>query len=558
MAKYPWRIANEELLKPTNIGEVLSFKNRKIGEIVEVKVKVPAKLDVLTLEIFVKGVKKDWLVVTSGWHTWSGRETRGKDVGISDFPTKLAKMKTEFTVEPGSGKVSIPEGVGQSYGYVVFRSKSGAKNFCVGIIPSLKEVEDIRFKLVRGGVSVMLRKNLEKLDHSREVAFKVFLARGMFIEEVFRFGQELSKFTKLKLMNNRLLWFTWASYGKGVTQKFGVENELPYLKELGVDTLIIDDGWEPTVGQWEFDKKDFPDVGGMIKKIKSSGIKPGIWVAPFMAIRESEVSLKHPDWLMKDGKGRLLNVSNPQIQPTGRIRPFVEPAIGLDISIPEVREYLYGVITHVAKMGFEVFKFDFVSIPFVGELKNKDKTSVEYYRLFFQELRKRLGKNIEFIGCGAPMMESIGLFEGMRVTADSAMPNLSALKYYGGFLEKLHTIPFVSDFLRRHFSINTVMYRDATAVVFRRAYLFGKAFGLLVDGVHLSDPKIYIDPEAKRQMAEALPAFKWLGVLTNLFVGDSLVRCGVEGREVWKRFLAKYKLGERAWIEERTGNVWVK
>lgn len=430
------------------------------------------------------------------------------------------------------------------------------------MIPSLSEIEDLKFRLARGGVIVTIRKNLEKLNHAREVSFKIFLAKGMYTEIIWRFGEELARLNKIKLMKNRIIWFSWAAYGKGVRQERDIEPELPYLAELGVDTIVIDDGWEKVVGQWEVDTDKFPEMIGLVENMKKLGIKPGIWIAPFMVMRESEIFNFHYDWIIKDKDGKVVNVTNPQIQPTGRLRPFIERAVGLDISFPEVREYLYGEFIRLAKIGFEVFKVDFISIPFVGELAHKDKTSVQYYREFFQELRVRVkqatGKDIELIGCGAPMMESIGLFEGIRVSADSAMPNIATLRYYGRLFRIFSAIPFLGSLIRgKVMDIHTIMYRDAAAVAFRRALVFGKAFGLLVDGVHLNDPKIHIDKVEKRRLIEALPAFKWLGVLTNIFIGDSLVRAGLRGRLEWQGFLTRFKKGQKAWIEEKTGNVLV-
>ena len=384
----------------------------------------------------------------------------------------------------------------------------------------------------------------------------------MYTEIIWRFGDELAKLNNLVLMKDRIIWLTWAAYGKGVRQERDVVPELPYLVDIGVDTLIIDDGWEKVIGQWEVDTDKFPDIIGLIDDIGKLGLRPGIWIAPFMTMKETEVFRLHPEWIIKDREGRFANVSNPQIQPTGRLRPFTERALGLDISNADVREYLYGEFVRLAKIGIDVFKVDFVSIPFIGELSCKDKTSVEYYRLFFQEVRERIcveaKKEVEIIGCGAPMMESIGLFEGIRVSADSAMPNLETLRYYGRALKIIGAVPFVGGFVKEKTSlVHTIMYRDAAAVAFRRALLFGKAHGLMVDGIHLNDPKIYVDPDERKRTIEALPAFRWLGVLTNIFVGDSLVRAGLGGRHEWEEFLAKFKKGSPAWIEEKTGNVLI-
>lgn len=557
------RDANLEIpVKLTSENKVFDFKNNEFGEVLKFTAKVEQGSDYVSIDIFLPGITSQYSVVTSGWHTWSGRETRGKDVGIGDFQSKIAKNETEFVVEPGKGNVPIPNDEGSSYGFVVFRSIDGLKNVGIGVVPSLKEIEDIKFKVKGDGVLVTIRKNLEQVNNSREVVFTLFLASGTYTEIVWRFGEELAKLNSIKLMKDRIIWFSWAAFGKGVRQERDIEPELPYIAEIGADTIIIDDGWEKVVGQWEVDTDKFPEIIGLIENIKKMGIKPGIWIAPFMVMRETEIFNLKNEWVIKDRDGKVLNVSNPQIQPTGRLRPFVERAVGLDISIEEVREYLYGEFIRLTKIGFEVFKVDFASIPFVGELSNKNKTSVEYYRQFFIEVRERIkkttGKDIELIGCGAPMMESIGLFDGIRVSADSAMPNIATLRYYGRIFRIFSAIPGIGNLIKNKIvDIHTLMYRDAAAVAYRRALLFGKCHGLFVDGVHLNDPKIYIDEEEKKKLEEALPAFKWFGVLTNIFIGDSFVRAGLQGRVEWKEFINKFKKGQEAWIEEKSGNVLV-
>lgn len=557
-----WQLPTNKL-KPQKISNVFNFKNKVFGEVVEISIDAEKGQESTSIDIFIPNISKEnHNVVTSGWHTWSGSETRGKDVGIGDFKAKFSKNQTEFVVEPGRGKDLLSKDEGVSYGLVTFRKKDGTENVGVGVIPSLTEIEDIRFKLKDNGVLVTLRKKLERLNKKRKVVFKIFLAKGMYTEIVWRFGEELAKLNKRQLMKDRIIWFSWAAYGKGVRQIRDIEPELPYIAEVGADTIMIDDGWEKVIGQWEVDTDKFPDIIGLIDNMRRLGIKPGVWIAPFMAMRETEIFRLKYDWIIKDKNGKVLNVSNPQVQPTGRLVPFIERAVGLDISLSEVREYLYGEFIRLAKIGFDVFKVDFISIPFIGELTNKEKTAVEYYRLFFNEVRtkvkKATGKDIELIGCGGPMMESIGLFEGIRVSADSAMPNIATLRYYGRLFRIFSAIPLVGRLIRgKILDIHSVMYRDAAAVAFRRALLFGQCHGLLVDGVHLNDPKIYIDKEEKHRVIDALPAFKKFKVLTNLFIGDSLVRAGLKGRLEWLGFLTKYKKGQEAWIEEKTGNVLV-
>ena len=76
-------------------------------------------------------------------------------------------------------------------------------------------------------------------------------------------------------------------------------------KEIGVELFVIDDGWfkgrindKAGLGDWEVDKKKFPDgLGPMIKKINDMGMDFGIWIEPEMVNPDSDLYRAHPDWV---------------------------------------------------------------------------------------------------------------------------------------------------------------------------------------------------------------------------------------------------------------------
>ena len=97
-----------------------------------------------------------------------------------------------------------------------------------------------------------------------------------------------------------------------------------------VNIFQIDDGYEPFVGDWLDPCEKFPNgMKYIADKVHEKGYKAGIWIAPFSCQTVSRVAKEHPDWLIKDEKGK--------------------PTIGciawggaytLDIYNPEVREYI--------------------------------------------------------------------------------------------------------------------------------------------------------------------------------------------------------------------------
>lgn len=528
----------------SEVGQTLEIQAGKMGEVHSINVEVPTNGKV-NLHLKLPQVPEDGAVRTEGYHTWSGvnADFTGRGVGMKSIVDATKGGKTAFVVEPGLGGEKIPEGTGRSFGCVDFRWTEpgvGTRDTFVGLIPDFIGLDHLEFTPSRNGkgMDMILVRDFGGVGNISQTEFKVFVSSNRYSEAVIGFSDELEKLVgEIKPYQDQADWFSWAAYGKGVKEAH-IRSELEAIRsnpDLGkaVTAMVIDDGWEATLGQWEFDRKKFPDPEGLIAEIKVAGIKPGIWVSPFMADRSAQVYKNHPEWFIKDKKGKHLAVSIPQIQPTGEINPIARSPYGLDISIPEVREYLFGEMERLAGMGFEVFKLDYLSVIFTGELTHKDKTPVQYYREFINESRRRmsekLGKPVELIGCGAPMFESIGLFEGIRVSMDSALPNLGSVV---DMLKKLGKV-----------KIDENMYLDAAATAFKRVLIFGKVLGLMLDGVHLNDPRVNVSSKLKTRLKLAFPALKGIGGLSNLFIGDSMVNVDESGRSEWAEFLNKFKMG---------------
>jgi len=107
-------------------------------------------------------------------------------------------------------------------------------------------------------------------------------------------------------------WKTWG-YGKDFKLS-DIYAKLPEFKELGIEMILLDDGWFSNYGDWEpsTEKDKFPEgrksLIKFVKDMHSEGFKVGIWWSPLIAEPQSEVAKAHPDWLMmqKDGNPYLM------------------------------------------------------------------------------------------------------------------------------------------------------------------------------------------------------------------------------------------------------------
>lgn len=519
-----------------------------LGQVVEFNVENLNPGNPISLDFsFDKVPSENYSVITGGWQTWSTSVSAGtigeKLIGLRPFEKSLGEKTVPF-FEPGSGNEQIDSNEGRSYGYIDFRQIKQGNNLFLGVIPDLKNEERIKLREEGERIVVTIEKDSVGSNSSSE-KFRIFLGDINVRGENASYGEIIEAYAKeliplvgdIKLMHDRSIGFSWASYGIGVDQKkVGLEVE---AASGVIDTYVIDDGWETTTGSLQADKNKFPDLPALASLMKKLGIKPGIWVAPFLIKQEAAGNLP-ANFFMKDAKGKPYRISEQMLQSdSGSILPTQKP-FGLDISVPEFREYLVGKFVELANMGFEVFKVDYLAVPFTGPLQNHDQTKIQYYRKIFTEIREAVrqtsGKEIEFIGCGAPMMESIGLFEGIRMTGDSVLTDYEQMPRYGRLIAGLNKIG-----LTRYFSkLNTDRYKDAAAVASRRSLIYKYAHGLILDGVHLNDKKIYLDSSKKALLSEMFLALRRLGV-SNLFVGDGLARLNSEQKQSWKEYVARFK-----------------
>jgi alpha-galactosidase len=147
----------------------------------------------------------------------------------------------------------------------------------------------------------------------------------------------------------------------------------------------------------------------MARQIKATGRTAGLWLAPFMVTKISSIFRNHPDWLLKDKHGRPV--------PVGLTWAGVPYA--LDVSHPDVLEWLDKLIRKVRGWGYDYLKLDFLYAGAIPGKRYQDIPREVAYRNAMQVLREAAG-NAYVLACGAPVIPSIGLCDGIRVGPDVA------------------------------------------------------------------------------------------------------------------------------------------
>lgn len=165
---------------------------------------------------------------------------------------------------------------------------------------------------------------MEKLSHNFHKVIREHVCRG-----------------KYKLAERPVLINNWeATYFD-----FNEEKILKIAEQaasLGVDMLVLDDGWFGKrdddcsgLGDWFVSEEKLNGgLGKLAEKIKSLGMKFGLWFEPEMVSEDSNLYRSHPDWAIK------IPSRNP-------VRSRYQ--LVLDMINPEVRDYLFGAISDILK-----------------------------------------------------------------------------------------------------------------------------------------------------------------------------------------------------------------
>ncbi|MBA2694306.1 MAG: alpha-galactosidase [Actinobacteria bacterium] len=199
------------------------------------------------------------------------------------------------------------------------------------------------------------------------------------------------------------VWCSWYRYFEQVTSTDIIDtlDTLDAL-EMPVDVVQIDDGWSTGIGNGLRPRNGFGDLVGLVDRVRQTGRRTGLWLAPFVVGRETDVAHEQPDWLTS---------------PAGF--NWGQELVGLDLTHPGVRDYLTTTLTRLRDIGVDYLKLDFLYPGAAPARRYHDVPGVQAYRSGLQLIREVMGPETFLLGCGAPLLPSVGLVDGMRVSSDT-------------------------------------------------------------------------------------------------------------------------------------------
>ena len=238
------------------------------------------------------------------------------------------------------------------------------------------------------------------------------------IEWFIAFGQENICFEEYaKQLGNRLgatkkntaprVWCSWYSLYYVIDEPI-LHKIFNALDDLPFDVLQVDDGWQMDIGDWEANRKFPSGMNALADKIKSTGRRAGLWLAPLIATKSSRLFHQHADWFLRDERGRYVSAGFN----------WGEPLYALDTTHPDVSSWLVALMKQVRSWGFDYLKLDFL---YAGALKGKrykDMPREATYRESLRVMREAMGEDAFFLTCGTPILPAIGLCDAIRIGPD--------------------------------------------------------------------------------------------------------------------------------------------
>lgn len=454
-------------------------------------------------EFLTRPFSDDERVLENGYQSWTDtvemtKNDRIRKVGLRN----KIYMGNPILNAYGDGdwrKYDTRKGCFHSYSYTYIRD--GAQYEIYGSLNERTGYTIFNFDL--NGGKIVVEKNLEGVvcDGDYEALHYVVVKGGE--EEAFDRYFALLSIPAPRVKRN-CGYTSWYNYYQNISRPI-IERDLQSFAKSPVKMEIfqIDDGYQTAIGDWlSVDRTKFPDgLKPIVERIHAADMKAGLWLAPVAAQMQSRVLAEHPEWFVRDKKGKIVKHG----QNWGGY-------CALDVNLPAVRDHLKHVFDVVCNdWGFDMVKLDFLCsscfYPRAG--KSRGQIMCETMDL----LRECVGDKL-ILGCGVPLFPCFGKVDYCRIGPDMGLSWRDS-----AYLRMTSR----EDVTTRYAMCNSV---------FRR-HLDGRAFVNDPDVFLLRDSNIQLSLQQRKIIATVNKLFGNL-----LFVSDDLAEYDDEKRAFFAKIMA--------------------
>ena len=457
--KYDQKILNVQLNKSTIEDDLfVSFTEEKTALYSRLKLDIHPKKDVVIqgLEVRIKcemapSVKTAFC---NGFQSWS----ESRQFSFAEQPDNLRGFMKPLMGFYGDYHFDfIPRTKGTLHSWTYgFLQLQNAINF-VGSLSESTGFTCIIFDKNNG--EIIIKKDLKGLELKHS-----FPALDLLIMQ----GENADVFdTYFKLQNLPKLtqkyatgWTSWYNYYNKISQEIIDKNLAAFkAKNLPIDIFQIDDGWQTKIGDWLSVKPTFPKGMKVLSdSIHANGFKAGLWLAPFIVEKNSDLFKQKSTWILRGSNGKPIAV--------GYSPSWGGKFFALDFYNEEVREYLTGVFhTVLDKWQFDMVKLDFLYAVCVVPRPNKTRGQIMHEAMAF--LRQIVGNKV-ILACGVPLGSAFGQVDYCRIGADIHLKWEHKLLKFLRNRERVSTIVALRTVLNRWELNGQVFQNDPDVFILRK------------------------------------------------------------------------------------------
>ncbi|WP_105316484.1 glycoside hydrolase family 36 protein [Thermus tenuipuniceus] len=199
------------------------------------------------------------------------------------------------------------------------------------------------------------------------------------------------------------VWCSWYSFYTKISEALLLQ-ALDEVAAFPFEVFQVDDGWQKALGDWEPNDRFPRGMAFLADRIREKGLRAGLWLAPFLVTQDSPLRHSRPEWLLRDGEGRPV--------PAGF--NWGKPLYALDSGNEEVLDYVASLVRKAREWGYDYLKLDFLYAAALPGAEGEGR-----YRRAMERVREEAGEAY-LLFCGAPILASLGLADGLRVGPDVA------------------------------------------------------------------------------------------------------------------------------------------
>jgi hypothetical protein len=317
-------------------------------------------------------------------------------------------------------------------------------------------------------------------------------------------------------------WCSWFSFFGAISEAEVLRQAqfaARHLQPFGFEYMQVDDGFYRAFGDWEGNDRFPHGMKWLAGQIRGLGLKPGIWLAPYVIAEGTDVHRNHPEWLVHRPDGRLQQVAPGLNDASKEPEPQSPKLYSLDISHPDAAAWLRKLFhTAADDWGYDFIKIDFVEWSLLAADRFHDPavSKAALYRRGIQIMREAMGSRRHLLDCG-PGPVSVGLIDSMRIELDQ--PPVTWQQY---FLHPASTAPAAA---KRYYYHNRAWINDADHVVLANltvpqaqaaATIVSLSGGNMIAGDRMSD----LDPARLDILKKVFPSYGEAARPIDLFERD--------------------------------------